>query len=289
MEIRHLIYFKTLAETLHFGKAAERLFISQPPLSRQIKDLENELGAILFLRNNKRVELTDAGQYFRTQVDELIQQLEHAKNITRQIHLHVSGDFKLGYITSTSKSMLAHVLKKIEIAYPYLRVHLYETSTQKQKLALENGKLDLGILRMPVFSNQLEVQTLFQDQLCIIGAENTVMDLVTFRKSNFICFNQQYAPDYQQLVINTCKRLGFEPNVVHQCNTMQSIIELVANGIGLAVIPQSFLQEKYEGKFSIYPVDKNIASTETILSYHKDNQSAVLLQIKDFIREEYSF
>ncbi len=286
MEIRHLIYFKTLAETLHFGKAAERLFISQPPLSRQIKDLENELGVVLFLRNNKRVELTDAGKYFLTQTDALIQQLEHAKNTVLQIHQHVSGDFKLGYITSTPKSLLANVLKNIEITYPYLRVHLYETSTQKQQLALENGKLDLGILRMPVFSKQLVTVDLLKEGLCIIGPENSVMSISEFKKTNFICFNQQYAPDYQQLVVNACKRLGFEPNVVHQCNTMHSIAELVHHGLGLAVVPQSFICEKSSWKFNVYPIDTKIAVTETVLAYHSENRSPVLQKIIAFIQEQ---
>lgn len=286
MEIRHLIYFKTLATTLHFGKAADILCISQPPLSRQIKDLENELGAVLFLRNNKRVELTDAGKYFLVQADDLIQQLEHAKRTAQQIHHHVSGDFRLGYITSTSKAMLAQVLKKIETAYPYLRVSLYETSTQKQKAALENGKLDLGVLRMPVFSKHLSTETLFHDNLCIIGTENTAMHRDTFKSAHFIGFNQQYAPEYQQLVSNACKRLGFDPNVIHQCNTMQSITELVAHGVGLAVVPQSFIQEKNQGAFSCYPIEKSIATTETVLAHHTDNNSPVLQTIIRFIREE---
>lgn len=92
MELRHLLYFKTVAEELHFTKAAIRLFISQPPLSRQIKELEQELGVQLFTRNNKRVTLTDAGKYFKNEVDAIFAQLEESKNIVRQIHLSVSGE-----------------------------------------------------------------------------------------------------------------------------------------------------------------------------------------------------
>ncbi|MGE8423956.1 MAG: LysR family transcriptional regulator, partial [Sphingobacterium siyangense] len=115
MEIRHLIYFKTVAEELHFGRAAERLFMSQPPLSRQIKDLEDELGVILFFRTNKRVELTEAGKYFLEEVVEILQNIEHSKTITKQIHNNISGEFKLGYISSTPKKMLATVLKQIQL------------------------------------------------------------------------------------------------------------------------------------------------------------------------------
>jgi DNA-binding transcriptional LysR family regulator len=98
MELRHLHYFKTVATHLHFRKAAAELFISQPPLSRQIRELEEELGVQLFERKNKRVSLTDAGRYFKDEVDALFARVEESKSIVRQIHLSESGELKIGYI-----------------------------------------------------------------------------------------------------------------------------------------------------------------------------------------------
>src|ERR1700755_2782979 len=100
MEIRHLIYFKTVAEQLHFRRAASILFISQPPLSRQIKELENELGVLLFTRKDKRVALTDACKYFKMEVDAIFTRLEESKSVVRQIHNSESGEFRVGYIGS---------------------------------------------------------------------------------------------------------------------------------------------------------------------------------------------
>src|ERR1700748_535608 len=111
MELRHLLYFKTVAEHLHFRNAAASLFISQPPLSRQIKELEEELGVKLFLRNNKRVALTDAGKYFAASVDVLFAQLEESKTMARQIHVADSGELKIGYISSLYQPHLAEGLK----------------------------------------------------------------------------------------------------------------------------------------------------------------------------------
>jgi len=286
MEIRHLIYFKTLADELHFGKAAEKLYISQPPLSRQIKDLENELGAILFLRNNKQVQLTDAGAYFLTQVNELIQNLEHTKNITQQIHQNVSGTFKLGYISSTSKSLLANVLKKIEQKFPYLHVHLFETSSQRQKLALENGKLDLGILRLPIYSHQLKTISLTKEPLCIVAQKGFDFTKENISNAHYICFNQDYAPEYHRTVIETCNKLGFEPRIAHQCNSMHSILELVSGGLGLAIVPLSVAQTMPYLRIDYWEISKKIVRTETILAFHKKNKNVALPIFLQYIQEE---
>lgn len=119
MELRHLLYFKTVAEHLHFGNAARKLFISQPPLSRQIKELEVELDVTLFTRSNKRVTLTDAGEYFKEEVDAIFSRLDESKSIVRQIHLSESGEMKIGYISSVYQSYLAEVLKSMRKVFPY--------------------------------------------------------------------------------------------------------------------------------------------------------------------------
>lgn len=287
MEIRHLTYFKTLAEELHFRKAAEKLFISQPPLSRQIKDLEEELGVTLFLRNNKRVALTEAGKHFLVQVNGILNNIEHSKNSTRQIHNNVSGSFRLGYISSTDKTILAKLLKKIALQYPLLHVHLFETSSQKQLLALENGKLDLGILRAPIYAEKLVTISLREEPLCIVAPKNFIFNKQNLAQANYICFNQQYASAYYDLVIQTCNNLGFNPNIVHQSNSMHSILELVAQGIGLAIVPQSVTQTMKHLKIKTMHLQQKIAKTESILAYHTENHHAALADFVQYIRELY--
>src|SRR5690606_6982821 len=120
MELRHLIYFQKVAEVLHFSKAAALLHISQPPLSRQIKELEQELGVVLFNRTNKRVSLTEAGAYFLRQSEEMLSALERSKQTVRQIHESVSGELRIGYISSTPKGSLARVLHQLSGQFPFL-------------------------------------------------------------------------------------------------------------------------------------------------------------------------
>ncbi|PZP49796.1 MAG: LysR family transcriptional regulator [Pseudopedobacter saltans] len=286
MEIRHLTYFKTLAEELHFGKAAEKLFISQPPLSRQIKDLEEELGVLLFKRNNKQVKLTDAGQYFLKQVDNILQELEHSKTITQQIHNNVSGTFKLGYISSTPKKLLANVLKKIQYDFPYLHVNLFETSSQRQKIALENGKLDLGILRQPIFSKQLKTLSLNKETLCIVAAKGFDFSTEKIAAANYICFNHDYAPEYYQTLVNTCHKLGFEPTIVHQSNSMHSILELVSNNLGLAVAPISVVKAMPHLPIAYMELSRKIAQTETVISYNKKSQNLAIEKFIQYLQQE---
>src|SRR6202012_2420274 len=147
MELRHLLYFKTVAEQLHFRKAAAKLFISQPPLSRQIKELEKELDVLLFTRKDKRVELTDAGKYFKNEVNAIFARLEESKSIVKQIHNSESGEFKIGYISSVYQSHLADVLIAMRNVFPYIKTNLFEIPTLTQIKALEQGNLDVGILR----------------------------------------------------------------------------------------------------------------------------------------------
>jgi DNA-binding transcriptional LysR family regulator len=287
MEIRHLIYFKTVAEELHFGRAAERLFMSQPPLSRQIKDLEDELGVILFFRTNKRVELTEAGKYFLEEVVEILQNIEHSKTITKQIHNNISGEFKLGYISSTPKKMLATVLKQIQLKFPYLRVSLFETSTQKQKLALENGKLDLGIMRAPIYSSELLTTPLFEDPMVIVGHSQVKFNAINFFNESFISFNQKYASEYHRLVINTCNRMGFEPKIVHQSNSMSSILELVSQGLGLAVVPSSTIKQYPHLNLKIMKLEDMDSKTEVILVSNIKSKNSALGEFITCIQKEY--
>lgn len=126
MELRHFNYFLAVAEELNFTRAAEKLFISQPPLSRQIKELEDEIGAKLFVRSNKKVTLTEAGKYFKTEITSQLQQLASIVIQTKKIAESVSGEYKIGYISSTFSDTMAKLVQFLTEHYPYLSIKLYE-------------------------------------------------------------------------------------------------------------------------------------------------------------------
>lgn len=283
MEIRHLQYFKAVAEHLHFRNAAASLFISQPPLSRQIKELEDELGVQLFVRNNKRVMLTEAGKYFAESVDKIFAQLEESKNIARQIHNAAdSGELKIGYISSAYQPYLAEILKKLRTEFPYIKTNLYERPTIKQIEALEQGQLDVGILRAPVQSGHLTVHSLFFDPFMVVmpGADQRVKDrqqLIEFIKNKpFIFFNKEYAPQYHGKLVEICNRMGFEPDITHEVNNVHSILQLVEAGLGVSILPLSLKQQYSNLKLIFVELTDIPVVTEVVLAYKKSNLSNAL-------------
>lgn len=278
MELRHLLYFKTVAEELHFRNAASKLFISQPPLSRQIKELEEELGVKLFDRSNKKVSLTDAGEYFKKEADRLFARLGESKKIVRQIHEGVSGKLRVGYISSVYHNHLIQVLKEIPAVFPYVKTSLYEVPTSRQIKALEDGKLDIGIVRTPVQSEKLKVIPLFEDPFMVVipASSPTLADadeLAEFLKyQQFIFFNQDYAPDYYGKLREICRRMGFNPDIVHEANNMHSILRLVESGLGVSIVPASLKDQYAYLKLSFIPLESVKVSTEVVIAFKAENK-----------------
>jgi len=290
MEIRHLIYFKTVAEELHFRKAASKLFISQPPLSRQIKELEEELGVVLFERNNKRVVLTDAGLYFKKEVDGILAKLEEGKNIARQIHSSISGELRIGYISSTYYDHLVDILKEMRLAFPHVKTRLYEVPSIKQVKALEDGKLDIGIIRAPVNSEKLMVKTLFNDPFVLVTQQllpqlhpNELKGFLADKP--FIFFSQDYAPEFNFKLLEICRRIGFYPEITHEANNVHSILRLVENGLGVSIVPASLM--KQYSNFGVYftELNMNAITTEVVLVHkHEISNPAANWFIAKFLK-----
>jgi len=282
MELRHLLYFKTVAEELHFTKAATKLFISQPPLSRQIKELEEELGVQLFTRDNKRVALTDAGKYFQIEVDAIFSRLDESKSIVRQIHLSVSGELKIGYISSVYQSELAEILKAMRPAFPFIKTGLFEMPTVTQIEALEQGKLDVGILRAPVHSEKLTVKTLFFDPFVVViplsdQKFNNNKDLAAFLKANpFIFFNKEFAPHYNDKLMEICKRMQFTPDITHEANNVHSILQLIEAGLGVSILPLSLKNQYAHLNVSFIELEDIPVNTEVVLAYEQKNKNPAL-------------
>ncbi|MGM9478515.1 LysR substrate-binding domain-containing protein [Pedobacter sp. GSP4] len=282
MELRHLLYFKTVAEELHFTKAATKLFISQPPLSRQIKELEEELEIKLFERSNKHVALTHAGKYFKNEVDEMFAKLEESKAVARKIHAGVSGELKIGYISSVYQTQLAEILKLMQKEFPYLKTSLFEVPTLTQIKELEQGTLDAGILRAPVLSEKLTVHSLFFDPFVVVVPQtvekfNDKDDLAGFlKKSPFIFFNKDFAPQYNQKLIEICQRMGFSPDITHEANNVHSILQLVEAGLGVSILPLSLKKQYAQLKLSFIALNDIPVNTEVVLAFKEMNKNPAL-------------
>lgn len=288
MELRHLKYFLAVAEELSFTKASEKLCISQPPLSRQIIDLEEELQARLFHRNNKKVELTEAGKYFEKEVKILFQHLEHISRKTKKIAQNVAGEFRIAYISSINSAVIAELIKALKEQFPYVHFKLFEVSTTKQLSALEQGKIDLGIIRSPVKSPNIKSQLWFKDGFSLVYNKNVItihseQEIPKLSNETFVFFNKDYAPHYHEVLLELCAFYGFTPKVVHESNNINSILQLVKNGLGISIVPSHINQNNSDTSLGFIPLKKVRLSTTVSLITSKEDDSEITKAAVDFL------
>lgn len=288
MELRHLRYFLKVAEEKNFSKAAEKLFISQPPLSRQIKELELELNARLFDRNNKKVELTNAGKYFETEVRQILQNLERVKLKTQKISENVSGEFNIAYISSTFSGTISDLIKHLSNLYPYANFKLYEIGTSRQLNELEQGILDFGILRAPLKSTKIDATLWFHDKFAFVYNKNLTQlksddDIKNLKDETFVFFNKEVAPQWHESLLKICALYGFTPNVVHESNNINSIIQLVRNGLGVSIVPASLAHNQPFKELGFIEINKPDMFTEIMMATPKDEKSVIAEAAIEFL------
>ena len=253
MELRHLRYFSTVATELHFGRAAEKLHIAQPPLSKQIQDLETELGFELFTRTKRSVVLTPAGKEFLIEVERIFQQLDRAIDIGRKTSRGELGQISIGFVGSATYNILPVMLQQFRDRYPNVRIELHELTTDRQLIWLREGRIDLGLIRPPIVDRDLVSQVIFQESLVIalpIGhtlASVDAIDLKLLATEPFILFPRQLAPGLYDPIIAICQAAGFSPQVVQECIQMQTIVSLVSANMGVSILPASIQEAQRQG------------------------------------------
>lgn len=245
MELKQLQYFLAVAEELHFNKAAEKLCIAQPPLSRQIQQLEKEVGAKLFERNKRNVRLTAAGEYLKKEAGQLF---EHINIINKQICLidqGIRGQLRIGYVGAVMYSLLPRVLKKLRTQYPDISTVLSEMGNETQIAALKSGQIDIGFVRTPMELEHIMVRPICRETFSIIissdhplGAQDHI-ELSDLAAEPFICFSRDCAPGMVDRIIGICNRAGFSPNKIHESSQINTILRLVESNLGYSIVPSS--------------------------------------------------
>lgn len=288
MELRHLRYFVTLAEELHFGRAAEKLHIAQPPLSQQIKQLEQELGFELFHRTKRRVELTDAGKIFLIQVQEIFRQLEQAVEIGRQTSRGEVGQLVIGFVSSAAYNILPHILRNFRNNFPDVNLELHELTTTEQLQQLQSGKIDIGFIRPPVDNKDFGHQIVFEETLILALPENhpkamslseliaSTVSLRLLHDEKFILFPRSLAPVLYDLIITLCQQAGFNPIVSQEAIQMQTIVSLVAAGMGVAIVPESLQNLQRTGV--VYKILQETTPKVAIAMIWRKNQISPMVE-----------
>jgi DNA-binding transcriptional LysR family regulator len=253
MELRHLRYFSTVANELHFGRAAEKLHIAQPPLSKQIQDLEAELGFELFTRTKRSVALTPAGQAFLIEVNQIFQQLDRAIDIGKKTSRGELGQISIGFVGSATYNILPVILQQFRDRYPHVQIELHELTTDRQLIWLREGRIDIGLIRPPIVERDLASQVIFQESLVIalpINHHLAMVDSIDLRSlatEPFILFPRQLAPGLYDPIIAICQAAGFSPHVVQECIQMQTIVSLVSANMGVSILPASIQEAQRQG------------------------------------------
>ncbi len=253
MELRHLRYFRTVATELHFGRAAEKLHIAQPPLSKQIQDLEAELGFELFTRTKRSVALTPAGQAFLIEVNQIFQQLDRSIDIGRKTSRGELGQISIGFVGSATYNILPVMLQQFRDRYPHVQIELHELTTDRQLIWLREGRIDLGLIRPPIIGLDFAHQVILQESLVVaVPIDHHLATLDTIELSSlatepFILFPRELAPGLYDPIIAICQAAGFSPQVVQECIQMQTIVSLVSANMGVSILPSSIQEAQRQG------------------------------------------
>ncbi|UBF28230.1 LysR family transcriptional regulator [Kovacikia minuta CCNUW1] len=281
MELRHLHYFITVAEELHFSRAAERLHISQPPLSQQIQNLEDELGVKLFERTKRQVHLTEAGKVFLERCYLVLAQLEQAIAVTQQIGRGEVGQLAISFVGTAMFTLLPEIFRVFREQFPAVELRLHELTTAQQIQALYDKQIDIGIVRSAINEPGLSVECFLPESLVLALPEThplsaqTQVALSSLANESFILFPATMGPVFYEQIIGSCQQAGFRPKVAQEAVQMQTIVGLVAAGLGIAIVPASL--QNFPRSGVIYrPLKEEIPNTELYLTWRQHDSSPVV-------------
>ncbi|MFJ3117471.1 LysR family transcriptional regulator [Pseudomonas protegens] len=245
MDLKQLRYFVAVAEELHFGRAANRLCISQPALSFDIKKLEGLLEVQLLNRNNKSVSLTNAGQVLLDEARYLLLRADQARHLTQRSAEGFAGRLSLGFVNSILHRGLPEAVKAFEQQYPETEVVLMEMNSADQTQALQRGQIDIGFVHGSTFAAGIHSEPLLAEPfLCCLPQSHSLatqarIDLAQLANDDFILFPRAVSPHYHDLIISRCVAAGFSPRIRHETRLWQTVVAMVAHEMGVALVPQT--------------------------------------------------
>lgn len=243
MELKQLRYFVAVAEELHFGRAARRLFISQPALSFDIRKFEEQLGVQLLERTNKAVSLTNAGYVLLEEARRLLEQADEVRRIAARSAHGLAGRLRIGFVNSMLYRGLPEAVRRFEADHPAVEVVLREMNTIEQVHALQRLQIDLGFAHWGRFPAEVHSEVLFSEPfLCCLPvghafARKRRIELGTLAREPFILFPRSVSPHYHDQIIATCVEAGFSPQIRHEARLWQTVVTMVEFGMGIALVP----------------------------------------------------
>src|ERR1051325_1751491 len=282
MELRHLRYFVGVAEALSLTKAAEKLHTAQPSLSRQIKDLEEELGVRLLNRTKQLVTLTEEGRSFLADAKPLLALRAETVESVRRLHSGEVRALNIGYVSNLFYDLLPRTLASFRQLFPTVSINLFDMSCGEQFRALEDGKLDLGFvgLHEPIARRGLEFRTIASYRSVVaLPKENPLtaratVGLKALAPMFFIGMSETSYPGYRDWLIKTCERCAFSPKILQDVDLERKMIHAVAAGLGVAIVPEQLKRLEHEGV--VFRALDPVIMTEGCVAWRNQNPSSAL-------------
>ena len=285
IELRQLRHFVAVAEEMHFGRAAQRLHMTQPPLSQSIQALEALLGTPLFARTSRSVTLTPAGAALLPHARQLLQDVQALPDLARRAAAGESGRLALAFVSTADYSVLPPFLRQFRAAYPQVQIELREATSDLQLEDLAQGAIDVGLLIPPLpdrMKDELAYMPVLSEPLVLaapaaapaLRAEGA-LPLEAVADMPLIIFPRRIAPAFHDAILGCYREADLVPRIGQEAIQMQTIVGLVSAGMGIALVPQSVSNLKRPG-VEYRPLAGNNALIETGLAWRRDNPSPVL-------------
>ncbi len=296
LEFRHFKYFLAVAKELHFRKAAEKLYISQPGLSRQIKQMENDLGIKLFERHSRKVELTKAGLYLQKELIANFKRLDDILDKTKLINDGINGNLKLAYVGSAMQKLIPELLLKFRETNQNVLINLTENDNERQIQALLNQEIDIGFVRLERVPKGLEIHSTLEETFSLVLPKNHKINssnfenLYQFKDEHFILFDASYSLSYYEKVMQIFDNSGFIPTVSHSTVNASSIYRLVENNFGISIVPTS-LQYGYNFKIKFIELANIPQRTSLKIVWNNTNTNPILESflnvVNQFVKNDF--
>ncbi|WP_027820148.1 LysR family transcriptional regulator [Paraburkholderia bannensis] len=292
MELRHLRYFVAVAEERSFTRAAQRLHIAQPPLSRQIQQLEEILGVQLFERNSRPLKLTDTGRFFYQHASQLLAQTAELESMTRRVG-KIERNLSVGFVGSTLYGMLPKIIRRYRQKHAEVELSLNEMSTMDQIKALKEGRIDVGFGRIRLDDPSIRRVVLREERMIValpighpLGDTKTVLSLHDLLNETLIIFPKSPRPSYADQVLAAFHDRALKPARVLETRELQVALGLVAAGEGISIVPKSVYGLKRDDVFYKDLDDANLVSP-IIMSMRMLDESEDLQRMLQLIYDLY--
>jgi DNA-binding transcriptional LysR family regulator len=291
MELRHLRYFVAVAEALSFTRGAEKLHIAQPSLTRQIKNLEEEIGVRLLDRTKLQVKLTPEGQSFLLDAKRVLALSEEIVESVQHFSRHELAPLNIGYVANLFYDLLPVTLASFQRSFPTIPINLFDMTCGDQFHALQDGRIDLGFvgLHQPIEERGLQFRPIASyDTVVAIAksdalAKQSLINLEELEPMFFIGMSEASFPGYRRWLTQTCRKVGFSPKVLQDADIERTVIQSVAAGLGVALLPDQMKKLPHDSV--VFRELNPPAKTESCIAWKTDNPSVALKAYVDIVTD----